>query len=358
MAEYAFDVVLVAPHERDEEVDGVLIRAVKQPGGRLQRIVRTTAEVVRIALEEDADLYHVHDPELLPWVLSLRRRGTQVIYDMHENLPFAVRTKPWVPRVIRRVLAAALRGVERPFLRKMPVVLAERSYESDYAFVKTRTTVLNLPRAEDLLPLHAVKRSTYTIGYMGAVSPNRGALVTLRALEILHGAGLPVAWDCIGPITEECRARFVSTDESATGPAIHIRGRMPYSDGLELLASCHAGVAVLQPLPNYCDSYPTKLFEYMGLGLPVIASNFPLYREVIEGEDCGICVDPTNAEEVASAFRHLIENPAEAEEMGNRGREAVRTRYNWRAEGRKLTAFYGQLLNSPAFPVGRALKPE
>ena len=119
------------------------------------------------------------------------------------------------------------------------------------------------------------------------------------------------------------------------------------------MARCHIGLAMLEPVPNYLESYPTKLFEYMALGLPVVTSNFPLYREIVERVGCGICVDPRDPVAIAGGMRRLLENPAEASDMGMRGRKAVRERFNWDTEAQKLIAFYALLLSDGARPAAR-----
>ena len=108
----------------------------------------------------------------------------------------------------------------------------------------------------------------------------------------------------------------------------------------ELLGSAAVGLAVFQPLDNYTRAYPTKLFEYMAAGIPVVASDFPMYRDVIVDNDAGILVDPTDASAVARAIEELLDDPARAAEMGERGRQAVIAQYNWQSESTKLVAFY------------------
>jgi glycosyltransferase involved in cell wall biosynthesis len=104
-------------------------------------------------------------------------------------------------------------------------------------------------------------------------------------------------------------------------------------------------VVVFKPAANHVRAQPTKLFEYMSAGLPVIASNFPLWREIVERNNCGICVDPLSPAALAEAIRWLIQHPDAAREMGANGRRAVRTTYNWEPEGRKLTTLYRSLLD-------------
>ena len=106
------------------------------------------------------------------------------------------------------------------------------------------------------------------------------------------------------------------------------------------MARSMAGLVVIHPTINYIDALPVKMFEYMSAGILVIASNFPLWREIIEGTECGICVDPLNPEEIAEAIQFIVEHPAETEQMGKNGRRAVEGRYNWGMEDKKLLEFY------------------
>jgi glycosyltransferase involved in cell wall biosynthesis len=82
------------------------------------------------------------------------------------------------------------------------------------------------------------------------------------------------------------------------------------------------------------------MFEYMSAGVPVIASHFPLWREIIEGNQCGLCVNPHEPEQIAEAIDYLLGHPDEARRMGENGMRAVQDRYNWAIEERKLRKFY------------------
>lgn len=338
------EVVLVAPHDKDEVVQGIRIRAISGSDTRLTRMTRTAWEAYEAAVRERADLYHVHDPELLPWTLLLRLRGNAVIYDMHENLPKAVLTKPWIPRKVRASLGLVVRCVERFFLHGMPVVYAETSYARDYKWIRNYVIVLNMPALPQLATMEGKKYSVPTIGYIGGVTAERGSLVTLEALSILKQRGYTVEFECIGPVEVTHRAELTAFIKEHGLEGVHIRGYMLPTEGWQKIARCHVGVAVLKPAPNYIESYPTKMFEYMALGMPVVVSNFPLYASVVEEVRCGICVSPESPMEVADAIQWLLDHPYEAEAMGQRGRRAVLETYNWDVEGKKLLAFYDVLL--------------
>ncbi|MGL4649289.1 MAG: glycosyltransferase, partial [Caldilineaceae bacterium] len=325
-------------------LDPVRVIAVPRPRGRAERMARTGRLVVRAGAALDADIYHLHDPELLLWTQGLRLRGKRVIFDMHENLPGALLDKPWVTPALRRPLSALSRAAERLLIREMPVVFAEDSYRPLYPWVTNATTVLNLPDVARIAGYQQPRRAHFTVGYVGGVAPVRGSLLMLEALGLLKREGLDVGFVCIGPMAPTHKQQLEQRIAELGLLNVQLHGRLRQEEALPLIASCHVGLAVLQDRPNYRGSYPTKMFEYMALGLPVVVSDFPLYRGVVESEGCGFCVNPLDARELANALRLLHDYPALGVQMGERGAAAAFGRYNWDSEERKLLAFYEQVL--------------
>jgi len=345
LAQAGYDVVLVAPHTHDEIVDGVQIRAVPKPKGRIARFTKTSWQVYKTAVAEDADLYHIQNElELLFWGQMLRLKGNKVIYDMHENLLKSIPTKPWINPLFRPLVVFICMILERILMRKIPVIFAENSYIKHYPWVKKNITVLNMPLTSQLMQINETKYSKPTLGYIGGVTPERGSIVTLDALKILKSKGYAVDWECIGPTDNAHRKEIGNIIKRYGLEGVRLRGYLLPSEGWPVIARCHIGLALLKPIPNYYESYPTKLFEYMALGLPVITSNFPLYRQVVEKERCGICVDPESPEETAQAVQYLLDHQDEAETMGRRGQIAAIEKYNWELEQKKLLHFYDSLL--------------
>lgn len=124
---------------------------------------------------------------------------------------------------------------------------------------------------------------------------------------------------------------------------IRFIGKISRDEVNELYGNSRAGIVIYQPAANHLEAQPIKLFEFMAAGLPVVASDFPLWREIVEGNQCGICVNPTDPEEVKVACLTLIDNPKMAQALGRNGKVAIDKKYNWKSEENKLVELYNQL---------------
>jgi glycosyltransferase involved in cell wall biosynthesis len=347
LAQAGYDVTLVAAHDGPVGTSPIRVVTVPRGGGRASRMTWTSLRVFLAALRQRADVYHIHDPELLPWGQVFRLLGKRAIFDMHENLVVDMATKEWLNPTAGRVVAWLFNRLEPLLLAGLPMVFAEDSYKAHYPRVTRSVTVRNLPILADLLDIHEAKNPIFTLAYMGAVSEARGSLNTLRAIRILKDRGHEIAFDCIGPIDDDHRMEFLNLATELGLDRVSLPGFVEPGVGWRRVARCHVGLAVLRPRPNYLESYPTKLFEYMALGLPVIVSDFPLYRSVMPDPPCGICVDPDDAADLANAIEQMIRDPRRAEALGALGRVAVQERFSWATEGEKLICFYEDILRAP-----------
>ncbi|RLB75351.1 MAG: glycosyltransferase family 1 protein [Deltaproteobacteria bacterium] len=346
-----YDVTLIAQHDGNTVVEGIRVIGLPKPRNRFTRIFGLTWRAFRLALRQHADVYHFHDPELLlvGTLLKLFTRA-KVVYDVHENVPKQILNKEWLPRWGRRILVALYRAVEWSCLRFMDsIVLAEDSYTANYYQHRNVTIIHNYPviSAFGREPRAAATSDGGTLVYVGGVSRLRGALELVNALRILIERGVDASLHLVGPVAPSNFAEEIHSLVHAYGldGRVRVPGAVPYEEVPEFLATARVGLAVLHPDPNYEESLPTKLLEYMAAGLPVVASNFPLWREIVEGNHCGICVDPLNPKEIAQATEYLITHPEEARRMGENGRRAVEEMYNWEREATKLLGLYRKLLS-------------
>lgn len=339
-----YDVTLIAQHERDEVVDGVKIIALPRPRNRLARMFNLTWKAFRLARRERADVYHFHDPELLPWarLLGLVTRA-KVIYDVHEDVPQDVLTKGWIPAFCRGGTAAVVDILERRLASGCDAIVTATEAISR-RFAKERTAVIhNYPDLE-AFPKPASKtrpNGESLLVYVGAITRERGAREMIEAMALLSRR-LKVRLELYGrflpPELETCLLQ--STARARIVPA----GWQPWRVAWARAQDADAALLLFHPGPNHTEALPTKLFEYMAAGLPVVASRFPLWERIITECQCGLTVDPLSPREIAEAVGHLVAHPEEAQRMGRNGREAVQQRYNWETEAKKLLDLYSRLL--------------
>jgi len=300
--------------------------------------------------KQEASVLHIHDPELLvPAVFYRWLSGVALVYDVHENVTAQVLHKSWIPGFLRRFISVLYARIERLCLRLVDeVILAEEAYAKLYETWKSVTVIRNYPLL-DYASRHCGKPSASTPHgiraiYVGGISKHRGILELIEAWRLLKGrVGSDVTLHVVGKISEDLRVAS-TIQRYGLDDMVSFLGPVQHREVYSLLAKSDVGVAILHPIPNYLESLPTKLYEYMAAGLPVIASNFPLWKEIVEGNGCGLTVDPLDPEEIARAIEYLLAYPEEAQRMGENGRRAVKDRYNWESEAKKLTALYERIL--------------
>ena len=291
------------------------------------------------ALQLDADIYHFHDPELLPAGMALQRKGKRVIYDAHELLPASLRNKHYLP-VRARWIASLLVGQYEKFVAKRlsAAVAATPAIADRLHQVQPRTEVVaNYPELTDV----DVESETWNerenlVCYQGAISWERGLREMVAAVAQADRRLL-----LAGAYSDEMDRTAVR--QLPGWEAVEELGTLDRSRLWAIMCRCRIGLVLFHPCPNHMEAQPNKLFEYMAAGLPVIASNFPMWRELVEGCRCGICVDPMDSKAIAKGITWLFDHPEEADKMGQRGREAIREHFNWESEARKLLALYDSL---------------
>jgi glycosyltransferase involved in cell wall biosynthesis len=341
LAASGWEVVAIMAHDATEVMGAIRVVGVRRRKRRLARVTVAAFQTLLAALRESADVYHFHDPELIPVGLCLRALGHKVVYDVHETNSASVAYKSYIPRWIRPTLASLIRIIElRASSYFSGIVAATPAISEQFRAIPTpRVTVQNFPK------LDPAQRDTLwddrgqAAIYAGMVSESRGLLEMVDAVNLLDNSfSHPLI--LAGPIMPDA---LVKAQGRPGWKRVSAIGKYSIAELPDLLANARVGLVVFRPLSNHLDSYPTKLFEYMAAGLPVIASNFPLWRSIVGDYNCGLLVDPLDPEDIARAIQYLLTNDDVAKQMGARARELVWSNYNWVTEGRKLVAFYDHL---------------
>jgi glycosyltransferase involved in cell wall biosynthesis len=291
------------------------------------------------------DVVHFYVPEFIPFAFLFRLRGAQLIYEVQENLfkkiHLKTKNKGWL-------LKRAFTWLDLLARRHCYLIFTEHGYLSTYTNLPKPSVVIynyaSLPLLEPYRHPYVPATNPYSIFYIGWLSMERAFDTLLAALRQVQVRYPNFVAHLFGRQTFTQQTLETNPDYQAVKDHLRFYGYTDQRTALTYAEGALVGLALLKPVGDYPESYTTKLFEYMALGLPVITADFPLYRDVVERHGCGFCVSAYDPTAVADALTYLISHPAEARAMGERGRAAAERHYNWATEADKLRAFYELVL--------------
>lgn len=347
-----YEVVLIAPHHESLVKDGVRVIGTGHHKGRLARATLGVTSTLMAALRENADIYHFHDPELIPVGIFLRLLGHKVIYDIHENLPKTLSYKHYLPTWLRKSLVKIVAILEQLASRSFSALITTTAvvgarfapWNSHIALVR------NYPSLDEFAVSNSHAERGRSFVYVGAcITAARGAREMVEAIGLLPADASPQLQLAGMFDPPELQKQLQALPGWQRTEVLGYLDRMQVA---ELMFRAFAGVVTIHPEPNYLEALSVKLLEYMAAGLPVIANDFPVYSDIVNEARCGLLVDPLNVREIADAMAYLLENPGEARKMGERGRSAILHKFNWDKEQKSLLDLYDELLFPVARPAG------
>lgn len=331
-----FEVHLVVPNSHTRIADGVHVHSfVADTQNRRIRMGRTVDRVLQEALTINADIYQLHDPELLRLVPKLKATGAKVIFDAHEDVPKQIMDKYWIPWLFRKLISVAYAWYEKRSARKLDGVISvtpgicARFAKSNPKVALVRNFPLS---AEFPSPIWQEKNEKHFC-YIGGLYASRGIREVVLAMKEVDGF-LHLAGTFDDPLL------LAELESSSAWKKVIYHGQVGRSEIQQLLRQCSVGLVTLHPTPSYKEAYPIKMFEYLAAGCAVVASDFPLYRSLLEGTNCGFFVDPQNKSEIADALNTLLAQPEKTLKMGQDGRICFEQKFSWEQEARTLHEFY------------------
>ena len=340
LSEAGFEVYLIVQHNKKETINNINIHPLPSPKNRKDRILNLTKSAYKKALETNAEIYHFHDPELIPLGIKLRKIGKKVIYDVHEDVPRQIMSKPYLNKFTKPFISKSFEIYENWASKKFNYIIAATPHIRNRFLKINKNTVdiNNFPRLNELFEPVDWKFRKNEICYIGGISRIRGIIELVKALEYvdttLHLAG--------NFESEKLKKEVMSLQG---WKRVKYYGFVNREKVKDILKQIKIGMVTLHPTINYLDSLPVKMFEYMSAGIPVVGSNFPLWKDILEKNKCGVCINPLDPKEIANAINYLLSNNEVAKEFGKNARNLIKNKYNWESEEKKLIRLYKNLLN-------------
>lgn len=341
LSKEGYEVFLVAQGESREEKGVKVIGVENIFQNRIKRMIKTTRKVYDMALRINADIYHFHDPELLPFALKLKKKGKKVIFDVHENYSKIMLEKRWIPKLFRNIVQKIYNNIEKNISNQLDAIIGVSPNMLSYLrnLNKQSFIITNYPIIKNISKNECCRENC--ICFAGGISEQWCHEEIIRALESCGN----IRYKLIGVGEKD----YIDKLKRLPGYSkVDYLGKIPYEKVYEELRKSRVGVAILEYNHNTSGKEGTlgntKIFEEMYAELPIICTDFILWKEILEKFNCGICVYPKDIDQISEAINYLFNNPDKAKQLGQNGKEAVINYYNWSTQEEKLYEIYKLVL--------------
>lgn len=339
-----YDVSYIVTADKEEEIHGIRIIPLSKGTGRIYRLINKQKEALKKAIQEDADIYHFHDPELISLGKKLKKMGKKVIYDVHEDMPKQIIAKSYLgPLFIRKIISKSFNIYEKSNAKRFDAIvttidgLKVKFEEYNNNVIVAKNYAMKDVIDESIAIERGANSDKLVILYIGSITEIRGVKELITSIVPFCGAvelWLMGTWE-----TEELRK---SCEKLEGYKHTKYLGVFKPHEVYSYVKSADIGMCVLHPTPNYKEAIPTKVFEYMACEMPVILSDFPFWKKLFG--DVGIYVDPLKIEDTTSAIKFYLNNRNEIKKKGMENREKFIENFCWDSEEKKLLELYKELI--------------
>ena len=343
-----YQVKLYAVESPDPDIEGVELVHLKKSKFRLSRFINGLTLFFKLK-RDNADIYHFHDPELIITGILLAKSGRKVIFDSHEHYPDAIIERHCIPVIFKSIFASFYTTFERIGLRRFSgLIVADEMNEENYKNKNINLALIhNYPLNNIILSEEEIgnKGSGNTLLYLGKIFEIRGIENLLEIMSIVKESIPTVKLRLVGELYPDDYKDVLDKKISALGieSTVSIEEPVPYFKIGEVTRTSDIGLMIFRPTRNNLQIPPNKLVEYMAGGLPIVASDFPAMGEIIRTLKSGVLVDPDNITKAAEEIIELLNDHKLREQMAKNGYKAVKEKYNWETESKKLIEFYNSI---------------
>lgn len=326
-----YDVTLIAQHDKEEIVDEVKIINLQRPRNRIERMTKTVWSAYIKAVQVDADIYHFHDPELMPIALRLRKRGKRVIYDIHEDTRLQIILKKYVPPILRVLLSRAYALYEDYACRRFSALITPQQKMTLYYGNLNKTITVENFADLSTYPRRTSDFSKPVLFHAGGLSEDRGLYNMINAAKNITGQ---FDFFVAGKIDKGAKSQF----------PLKYLGYLDQKQLLDVYRKSNIGIILYNNVGQHSMAGAVKCYEYMANSMPFIMPDFGDWLTFNQKYECGINVDVKNGKAVADAIHYLIDNPEKARALGENGRRWVEEKFSWQAAFKKLQVLYDEVI--------------
>ena len=335
LVDNGYDITLIVAGGESQILNGVKIIAYeKADGGRIKRMVKTSFfDMITICKKVDADVYHFHDPELMFVGLYLKMKGKMVIYDIHENNPASILSKPYIKsKLIKEILSRLFDIFEKNLVKFFDGIVTARPDITQRFKHKNIITLRNFPILPNLSKLKKIeiKKEKPSVIFVGVMTNIRGINQLLDAFDTLNECEL---W-LLGPISENKLKERIENKPNN----VKYLGIVEAYEIFTYIDMADIGIITFLSAPNHLQTLATKQFEYMACGKPMIMSNFPYWKEIFNKSS--LYVNPLSPVDIADCIRKLFNDKELMVNMKKLNKQLSEDEYNWEKESRKLIRLY------------------
>lgn len=346
LCEHGYDVTLVVNDAVKNETLENGIKIVSTgfvPKGRKQRLTEGVKRIYGLGIAQNADIYHLHDAELLMIALKLKEHGKKVIFDSHEVYGEVIKGRTWIPWLFRHGLSNIYNLYEGYVCNRIDGVIHIGRYDGKDWFAgraKRFVHVGNYPRLDEYENIDVPDyRRRKNVCFVGGLSESTGVLTLLEAAEQAH-----VKLFLAGRFSPEgFENEFAKRDVHHISEYVGFLGR---KEIFELYSRCAIGICT-QPDSGgqlrKIENFNNKVYEYMSMEMPVILSDFSYKHQMVDKYHFGVVANPDDASDIANKITWLLEHPKEAEEMGKNGKRLLRERFTWDVAEKELLRLYQEV---------------
>ncbi|MGY1877618.1 MULTISPECIES: glycosyltransferase [Pseudomonas] len=321
-------------------VHGVEIHDVGAPAGRVGRMLKSTNLIYQKAVALDSDLYHFHDPELIPVGVRLKKLGKKVIYDIHEDVPTQLLHKKYIYKPLRPILSALFKTYQRFACSRFDaLIVPQPTMVVNYEKIAGTVLIENFSFVNLDQPVK-LNLDNICIFHGGAITVDRGLFNMLSLAEQLRKDDKFYLAGKIEP------GLLAQAEQHPGWEKITYLGVIPVEEVSKYYSISNLGVILYNNVDQYNLSYAIKLFEYMSFGMPVLMPDFGEWVGFNQENNCGLNVEVDNQQSVVKALDFIRDNASVHLDMGQNGYVAVREKYNWAVAEDKLISLYKELLSA------------